>query len=98
MEEIKHINGLGDTAHLMKSSDYKERFIAEYLQTKIRYEKLKSFCTEIEAAQLMDTPEPVHDCPLYLLKSQQEVMSEYLHVLEIRAVIENINLEEYKCN
>ena len=98
MEEIKHINGLGDTAHLMKSSDYKERFIAEYLQTKIRYEKLKSFCNEIEAAQLMFKPEPDHDCPLCILKEQQKVMGEYLHLLEVRAVIENINLEEYKCN
>lgn len=32
---------LKDTVGLMKSSDYKERFIAEYTQVKIRYEKLK---------------------------------------------------------
>ena len=30
-----------DTVNLMLSSDYKERFKAEYYQTKIRYEKLK---------------------------------------------------------
>lgn len=30
---------LKDTIKLMTSEDYKERFAAEYLQTKIRYEK-----------------------------------------------------------
>ena len=98
MKEIKQINGLGDTEHLMKSSDYRERFVAEYLQTKIRYEKLKAFCNKIEAAQLMIAPEPEHDCPYDILRQQQKAMGEYLHILEIRAVIEHINLEEYKCN
>ena len=31
---------LKDTIDLMNSNDYKERFIAEYLQVKIRYNKL----------------------------------------------------------
>lgn len=31
---------LKDTISLMTSADYKERFIAEYLQLKIRYNKL----------------------------------------------------------
>lgn len=31
---------LKDTIELMNSSDYKERFKAEYLQVKIRYDKL----------------------------------------------------------
>ena len=30
---------LKDTIELMNSADYKERFKAEYFQTKIRYEK-----------------------------------------------------------
>ena len=30
---------LKDTIELMSSADWKDRFIAEYLQTKIRYEK-----------------------------------------------------------
>ena len=42
---------LKDTVAQMESSDYKERFIAEYMQTKIRYEKLKAFNTKIEAAR-----------------------------------------------
>ena len=31
---------LKDTVELINSTDYNERFTAEYLQTKIRYDKL----------------------------------------------------------
>ena len=40
---------LAETASLMLSADYKNRFIAEYAQTKIRYEKLKYLLTRWEA-------------------------------------------------
>lgn len=88
---------LKDTAEMMQSADYKERFKAEYIQTKIRYEKLKSFNTKIEAAaRTQYSKEPIempkHDCPDDLLKEQQHVMGEYLHLLEVRAVIEGIEL------
>lgn len=82
----------------MLSPDYKERFKAEYQQTKIRYDKLKAFCNRIEAAMRTypgDTKRvqmPEHDCPLDLLHDQQRAMGEYLHCLEIRAVIEGIEL------
>lgn len=82
----------------MLSPDYKARFKAEYQQTKIRYEKLKAFCNRIEAAMRTcpgDTKRiqmPEHDCPLDLLRDQQRAMGEYLHCLEIRAVIEGIEL------
>ena len=65
---------LSDTFDLMTSTNYKERFKAEYLQTKIRYEKLKNFCNKIEAASLSENvKEPVHDCPLELLRKQQNL-------------------------
>lgn len=41
---------LYETIEGMTSTDYRERFKAEYRQTKIRYEKLKDFCNRIEAA------------------------------------------------
>ena len=86
--ELKH------TVELMKSESYKDRFIAEYWQTKIRYEKLKTFCNNIEASMLSkNVNEPSHDCPLHLLQEQQAAMGKYLKMLEIRAIIENINLE-----
>lgn len=88
---------LHETVSLMTSKDYKERFKAEYYQTKIRYEKLKSFNNKIEASrrtQYEKTPKemPKHDCPDDLLKEQQILMGEYLNLLEVRAVIENIEL------
>ena len=83
---------LKDTVAMMASSDYKDRFIAEYNQTKIRYEKLKAFCNRIEAAMINGDDQPKHDCPVEYLRNQQRVMGEYLHVLEIRAIIENIEI------
>lgn len=92
---------LKDTVELMTSSDYKERFKAEYLQTKIRYEKLKHYNNIIEASLRMryeerdshvTIVEPPHDCPRDMLKEQQHIMGEYLHILEVRAIIENIEL------
>lgn len=94
---------LEQTAKLMNSSDYKERFLAEYWQLKIRYERLKKFNTAIEAADVTNSQHPyrvmevpAHDCPESMLKHQQHIMGEYLHTLELRAVIEGINLEEAK--
>ena len=92
---------LSDTVEGMLHPDYKERFKAEYNQTKIRYEKLKAFNTKIEAAQRTQgdpfapkkVDEPTHDCPASLLREQQTRMGEYLHILEVRAVIEGVDLD-----
>ena len=89
---------LKDTVTMMNSTDYKERFKAEYQQTKIRYEKLKAFNNKIEASErtqygrTKQIEMPTHDCPSDLLRQQQSVMGEYLHLLEVRAVIEGIDL------
>ena len=89
---------LKNTTNFMNSDSYKERFIAEYWQAKIRYEKLKAFNNKIEASERTQygSPKqvemPTHDCPSELLRHQQSVMGEYLHLLEVRAVIEDINL------
>ena len=40
---------LKDTIKLMESEDYKERFKAEYYQTKIRYNKLHEMIIKYEA-------------------------------------------------
>lgn len=90
---------LKDTVGMMQSEDYKERFKAEYHQTKIRYEKLKKFNTENEATErtkflcgYSSFKEPKHDCPPDMLREQQHIMGEYLHLLEVRAEIEHIDL------
>lgn len=84
---------LKDTVEGMTSPDYKERFKAEYQQTKIRYKKLKRFCNKIELAAIKaEEEEPEHDCPLDLLREQQNIMRHYLRLLKLRAVIEKIEL------
>lgn len=88
---------LKNTVTMMNSADYKERFKAEYYQTKIRYEKLKAFNTKIEAAKrteytATEITMPAHDCPEGLLQEQQTIMGHYLHILELRAVIEGVEL------
>ena len=37
--------------------------------------------------------EPKHDCPLYLLQEQQAAMGKYLKMLELRAIVEKIDLQ-----
>lgn len=83
---------LKETVELMNSENYKERFIAEYHQVKIRYEKLKNFCNKIEVEEMLGKEVTKHDCPLELLREQQKYMGLYLSVLEKRALIENIVL------
>ena len=82
------IRFLNDTISLMQSVDYKERFLAEYYQTKIRYNKLHKMIVKYEAGTLDFEP----SCSIELLTEQAKVMGEYLHLLEIRAEIENIEL------
>ena len=85
---------LKETIDLMCSSNYKERFIAEYRQTKIRYEKLKNFCNKIEVETMLGKEVTKNDCPLQLLREQQKYMGLYLSILEKRALIENIKLDD----
>lgn len=88
----KNILELKETVELMNSEDYKERFVAEYHQVKIRYEKLKNFCNKIEVETMLGKEETKHDCPLELLREQQKYMGLYLSILEKRALIENVEL------
>lgn len=80
---------LKDTVELMNSSDYKERFKAEYLQVKLRYNKLHKMLIKNQAGKLDFTP----SCPITLLTEQKRYMGEYLRCLEVRAEIEGISLE-----
>ena len=80
---------LTDTVEMMFSEDYKERFKAEYWQTKVRYNRLHKMIIRYEAGTLDFTP----SCPIEVLKEQRRHMGEYLHSLEVRAEIENVDLE-----
>ena len=85
---------LKNTIDGMISNDYRERFKAEYRQTMERYERLKGLCNRIEAAKRTRREEPRHDCPIGLLREQQERMGMYLETMEIRAEIEQIDLNK----
>ena len=76
------------TINLMRSDDYKERFKAEYYQTKIRYDKLHKMLIKAEAGTL----DFKLNCSLELLTEQKRCMGMYLHALEVRAEIEGIEL------
>lgn len=79
---------LKETIDLMNSEDYKDRFKAEYYQTKIRYDKLHRMLVKHEAGVLDFKP----TCPIAKLQEQKRYMGEYLRCLEIRAAIEGITL------
>ena len=80
---------LKDTIELMISDNYMARFQAEYLQTKIRYEKLHRLLVKHDAGTLNFTP----SCSIEFLRHQASTMGQYLYDLEVRAEIENIKLD-----
>lgn len=79
---------LKDTIELMNSSEYTERFKAEYYQTKIRYDKLHKMVVKYEAGTLDFEP----TCDISILENQLYDMGNYLKDLEVRAEIEKIKL------
>jgi len=81
-------NELRDTIEMMNSGDYKERFKAEYYQVVIRYQKLKSMLDKWDSDQLEFTP----TCPRSTYNMQITAMTDYIAVLEARAVMEGVEL------
>lgn len=79
---------LEDTVNMMCSDDYKERFKAEYCQVVIRYEKLKNMLEKWDEGSLNFEP----TCPRSTYNMQIKAMTDYIAVLEARAVMENIEL------
>ena len=67
---------------------YVSRMINEYHELKDKYTKLHRMLVKYEAGTLDFEP----TCPIELLEHQANVMGEYLHTLEVRAEIENVEL------
>lgn len=88
MSECKREMKLDDTAKMMSSSDYKERFRAEYCQVVIRYSKLKAMLDKWDKGMLDFKP----TCPRSTYNMQVRAMTDYIAVLEARAVMEGIEL------
>ena len=81
---------LKDTVEMMSSEDYKERFKAEYFQTVIRFGKLKNMLDRWDDGNLIF----ILTCPRSTYNMQIKAMTDYIAVLEARAVMEGINLSE----
>ncbi len=80
---------LRDTVEMMNSGDYKERFKAEYQQNVIRYQKLAAMLEKWDKGGLDFEPA----CPRSTYNMQIKAMTDYIAVLEARAVMEGISLE-----
>ena len=80
---------LKDTVQMMNSADYKDRFKAEYCQIVIRYKKLKAMLEKWDKGELKFTP----TCPRSTYNMQISAMTNYIAVLEARAVMEGVELE-----
>ena len=79
---------LVDTVEMMNSSDYKERFKAEYAQLVIRYYGLRNMLEKWDNGTLEFKP----TCPRSTYNLQVKAMTDYIAVLEARAVMENVEL------
>ena len=73
-----------ETVEMMNSTDYKERFRAEYFQLKIRIEGLDAMLKKYKEGTLPFEP----SCSYDLLNNQLIAMMEYRNRLTERAEIE----------
>ena len=80
---------LNETVEMMNSSDYKERFKAEYYQIKIRTVGLQNMLAKWDSEQLEFMP----TCPRSTYDLQLKAMKDYKAILEARAVMENIEID-----
>lgn len=82
---------LDDTVEFMLSNKYKERLAAEYWQLKYRYEKLKKAVDEHKSG--VNTSKLT--CIIGFYEQQLECMMKYLEILELRALVDDVTLEDY---
>ena len=82
------MNSLSETVEMMISSDYKERFKAEYYQLVYRTRKLQKMFEDWDEGKLDFEPKS----PSELLEEQFDVMNEYILILRERAKHEGIEL------
>lgn len=87
----KMLPELESTIYYMKSDDFKERLLAEYWQTKIRYEKLEFMCRKDERLASFHLSEKQVDKYIKALDKQSLAMCEYLEALEEKMALLNID-------
>ena len=77
-----------DTALLMTSNDYKDRFLAEYYQLETRLTKLEKMVAAWDRGELSFVP----TCPRATYDFQIRAMKDYLGILQIRAKMEGVEI------
>lgn len=88
------MNDLTETIKMMASSDYKDRFLAEYWQLVIRINKLSLALDSYEHGTLNFK----FSSPVVFLYSQLAHMISYKNILEQRAIVEKIELNGLTSN
>ena len=80
------MKNLKETVNLMLSDRWEDRLVAEYWQTKIRYEKLHERLVKHDAGiEYLLEPDT--------MRQQAQIMGEYLYHLEVRAALKGVNLD-----
>lgn len=79
-----------ETVELMQNVNYRQRFLAEYYQLKIRIEKLEAMVNKWDKEELDFIP----TCDRKIYDDQLYYMCGYLNILKNRAEIEGIELKE----
>lgn len=82
---------LKDTVEMMLSDDYKERLKAEFIQLKIRYNKLLEMLDDWDNGALNFTP----TCPRSWYEVQMDGMEIYLDVLSDRMEKEGVEIPKF---
>jgi hypothetical protein len=80
---------LKDTVEMMNSSDWQERFKAEFFQLKIRLEKLNETIHRLNCGDLNPND---FDCPVVFLENQARGMRIYLDAMMARVTSQKIDL------
>lgn len=82
------IKNLENTVDLMLSDNHIDRLKAEYMQTKIRYEKLKKWYLGFTAKDIYcGEPSELQLRYYELYNRQEKIMQEYLNILELRITL-----------
>ena len=84
-----------DDNNIIETDKRKREFIDDYIKLKNKYEEVKDQCNRVEVYILKNNNHySISDSdPLYnIMRQQQKAMGELLHILELRAYIENIPL------
>lgn len=86
MKTYTILNELSATAELMRSDDYNDRFAAEYMQVRIRMDRLQKMVDKWDKGELGFVP----TCPRSTYDLQLRAMNDYATILEARAKMEGI--------